>query len=56
VSDLLARVVRVSTELQAKTGYSLDAQEEFLHDLIKRSGGATRPDLLLADDGYEGDD
>jgi site-specific DNA recombinase len=47
--------VRVSTELQAKTGYSLDAQEEFLHDLIERSNGETRPELLLSDNGYEGD-
>jgi DNA invertase Pin-like site-specific DNA recombinase len=54
--DLFARVVRVSTELQAKTGYSLDAQEDFLHDLIQRAGGETRPDLLLRDDGYQGDD
>jgi hypothetical protein len=54
--DLFARVVRVSTELQAKERYSLDAQDEFLYDLIKRAGGGTRPDLVLMDDGYEGDD
>lgn len=54
--DFIAPMVRVSTLLQAQKGYSLDHQRDFLFGLIDREGFATRPDLVLEDDGFEGDD
>jgi DNA invertase Pin-like site-specific DNA recombinase len=55
-NTLVARMLRVSTPLQAQKGYSLEVQDEVLSGLIVREGYTTRPELVLEDDGFEGDD
>jgi hypothetical protein len=54
--NLFAPVVRVSTETQARRGYSLETQLDVICNAIRMAGGEPHPDIVLTDDGYEGDD
>jgi site-specific DNA recombinase len=46
--------IRVSSEEQAKEGYSLIAQKEKLEDYSKKSGYQLHPNYIYIDDGYSG--